>query len=143
MLSMFDPALIYIYIFIYINTLLGCLFVTYKRENGRIDRAQRIWVFASYSNFLNLITLQNNGANLWCFTLKLFYLLEVIVWNIYGLRHLVEKILVLEKFVAKTQWSFVVGPHIPREGLWMVKVKINLRKQIRFFKIHEKVNIKD
>ena len=51
---------------------------------------------AKKSNFLILISLQPDGVNLWYFKLRLLDLTEIIVWNVYGLRHWVEKIKGLE-----------------------------------------------
>jgi len=70
-----------------------------------LKKIQRNWVFATNSNLLIPISLQPDGANLWYFKLRLFYLKVLIVWNIEGLRHWVTKIIEIRKseFVAKTQ----------------------------------------
>ena len=61
--------------------------------NCRQIVVQRNWVFATNSNFLSPISLQSDRVNLWYFKLWLFNIMEFIIWNIWGLKHLVTKIL--------------------------------------------------
>ena len=49
-----------------------------------ISCTQRNWVFATNSHFLTPISLQSDSVNLWYFKLRLFELIELIVWNIKG-----------------------------------------------------------
>ena len=53
---------------------------------------QRNCVFVTNSDFLIPIFFPPNGAKLWYFKLRFFYLTEFIVWNIQGLRHWITKI---------------------------------------------------
>ena len=57
---------------------------------------ERNWVFATNSKFLIPISFHLGCLNLWYFIFKLFDLAELIVWNIFGLRHWVAKIYGLE-----------------------------------------------
>ena len=45
---------------------------------------QKNWVLATNTNLLKPTFLQPDGVNLWYFTLRLFDLTELIVWNIQG-----------------------------------------------------------
>ena len=71
------------------------LYVNKCKINNRYERS---WVFATNSNFLIPISVQPDDENLRHFKLRLFDLTEFIVWNIWGLRHWMAKIL---EFVAK------------------------------------------
>jgi len=61
--------------------------------NCRQIVVQRNWVFVTNSNLLSPISLQSDRVNLWYFKLWLFNIMEFIIWNIWGLKHLVTKIL--------------------------------------------------
>ena len=75
----------------------------YHRECYFLNRSDNLkmyvrnWVFATTrSNLLIPISLQPDGDNIWYFKLKLFALIEIKVWIIWGLRHWVVKIQWLE-----------------------------------------------
>ena len=68
-----------------------------------IQNMKRNWVFVTNSDFLIPIFFPRDGVNLWYLKLRFFQLTEFIVWNIWGLRHWVAKILRLEN---QSLWQY-------------------------------------
>jgi len=66
-------------------------YYTFMQNNYFYKKKQRIWVFATNANFIIPKSQQPDDAYLSYFKLTLFDPPEFIVWNIYGLRHLVLK----------------------------------------------------
>ena len=78
----------------------------------------RNWVFVTNSNVLIPLSFQPDGVvALWYFKLRLFDLIEFIVWNIYGQRHWVAKIMELEN---QSLW----------QKLHSIKITFNVRSKL-------------
>ena len=86
----------------------------------------RIWVFATNPNFIIPKSQQPDDAYLSYFKLTLFDLPEFIVWNIYGLRHLVIKKL---RFKNLSLWQRL------RFFNWMIAKEIVIFKKLDEAKI--------
>ena len=87
------------------------LYLIFLSREFHINLCQRNWVFATNSVFVKPISLQPNGVDLRYFKLWIMLDERILVWNIKGVHHQVEKNIVIRKseFVTKTQFLLYIS----------------------------------